>query len=482
MTTPLAAGLLLALSGVEACAAAVALTWLRRGDRSLALFMAAPAGLAFAAALGALLVTGLLALVLAWRLMRSRAGSLAVPLAVNLLSVALVAGLAEVAVRLGTVSTIQGPVFARTVLLPYQWEDVAARGRALLADVEAGRTYLVPDAELGWTIGASRRSTDYNRTGVEELLVQRGAPPPRRSAAADAAIYVSSVEGLRSPRPDLSFASVPARRRIAVVGDSFTFGLEVTYDEAWPAQLERLLGDGVQVLNFGVDGYGVDQAYLRYRRDVEAWKPEIVVLGMIDDDVRRTMCVYAFLCFPGFGMPFGKPRLVADARGLTPLNVPLPPPATLFAKRAITELPGLLFDGAYDPVEWEPHVYHHSYAIRFALSRYRPWSSRRPVVSDDTERVLNGEIARAFIRLARERGARPIVVYFPSRRWPSSGTATPAREALTAAHINFLDMTPCADTVPADARFVALHYSPATNAAIARCLHAALTSAFESHD
>jgi hypothetical protein len=448
MTTPLAAGLLLALYGVEACAAAVALTWLRRGDRSLALFMAAPAGLAFAAALGALLVTGLLALVLAWRLMRSRAGSLAVPLAVNLLSVALVAGLAEVAVRLGTVSTIQGPVFARTVLLPYQWEDVAARGRALLADVEAGRTYLVPDAELGWTIGASRRSTDYNRTGVEELLVQRGAPPPRRSAAADAAIYVSSVEGLRSPRPDLSFASVPARRRIAVVGDSFTFGLEVTYDEAWPAQLERLLGDGVQVLNFGVDGYGVDQAYLRYRRDVEAWKPEIVVLGMIDDDVRRTMCVYAFLCFPGFGMPFGKPRLVADARGLTPLNVPLPPPATLFAKRAITELPGLLFDGAYDPVE----------------------------------RVLNGEIARAFIRLARERGARPIVVYFPSRRWPSSGTATPAREALTAAHINFLDMTPCADTVPADARFVALHYSPATNAAIARCLHAALTSAFESHD
>jgi hypothetical protein len=194
------------------------------------------------------------------------------------------------------------------------------------------------------------------------------------------------------------------------------------------------------------------------------------------------MCVYAFLCFPGFGMPFAKPRLVADARGLTPLNLPLPSPATLFAKRAITELPDLLFDGAYNPVEWERHGYHRSYAIRFALSRYRPWSSRRPAVSDDTERALNGEIARAFIRLAHERGARPIVLYFPSRRWPSSGTATPARDALQAAHINFLDLTPCVETVPPAARFVALHYSPATNAAVARCVHDAITSGFKSHD
>jgi hypothetical protein len=85
------------------------------------------------------------------------------------------------------------------------------------------------------------------------------------------------------------------------VGDSFTFGLEVRYEDTWPRQLERLLGPEFQVLNFGVDGYGVDQAYLRYRRDGLAWRPEIVVLGVIDDDFRRTMCVYAFLCFPGLG-------------------------------------------------------------------------------------------------------------------------------------------------------------------------------------
>ena len=481
MTTPLAARLLLALYLAEACAAAAALTWLRRGDRSLAAFLAGPAGWTFALALGALLASGLLTFMLTRRLAKTHRSALAVPMAVNLLSVALVAGLVETVVRLGTAATIQGPVFAKTVLLPYQWEAVATRSRALLADVDGGRTYLVPDAELGWTIGPSRRSTDYNRRGVEEMFAQRGEPPPRPSAAVDAPIYVSSVEGLRSARPDVSFASVLAQRRIAVVGDSFTFGLEVTYDEAWPAQLERLFGEGVQVLNFGVDGYGVDQAYLRYRRDVPAWKPEIVVLGMIDDDVRRTMCVYAFLCFPGFGMPFGKPRLVEDARGLTPLNLPLPPPASLFARGAITDLPHLVDDGAYNPVEWEHHVYHHSYAIRFALSRYRPWSSPRPMVSATAERTLNAQIARAFIDLAHEHGSRPVIIYFPSRRWPTSSTASPAREALQSGHVNFLDMTKCVDNVAANDRFVALHYSPTTNAAIARCLHEAITSGFESH-
>jgi lysophospholipase L1-like esterase len=70
------------------------------------------------------------------------------------------------------------------------------------------------------------------------------------------------------------FAAVPAKRRIAVVGDSFTFGLEVRYEDTWPYQLERALGPEFRVLNLGVDGYGVDQAFLRYRRDVLAWRPE----------------------------------------------------------------------------------------------------------------------------------------------------------------------------------------------------------------
>ena len=223
------------------------------------------------------------------------------PLVVNLCSVTLVFVVAEATVRALATPDIQGPVVAGTPLLPHSWTDVAARGRAGLEPAAAGQSYLVPDPDLGWTIGPNRQSADYNREGVARFLAQLGLAPAHPAPAdAGGAIYQSSAEGLRSPRAGLSFAAMPAKRRIAVVGDSFTFGLEVRYEDTWPHQLDAR-SVGFQVLNFGVDGYGVDQACLRYRRDGLAWRPEIVVLGVIDDDFRRTMCVYAFSAFPGSG-------------------------------------------------------------------------------------------------------------------------------------------------------------------------------------
>jgi hypothetical protein len=463
---------------VEACALVVALMLHRQGDRPLRAFVAAPAGLVGIAAL-----LGVTAAVVALvygirRLPPPRFRRLAVPLVVNVGSVLLVLGVAEAIVRALAVTTIQGPVVAGTVLLPYRWEEVAARGRAALDPVVAARAYLVHDRDLGWANGPDRRSRDYNRDGVDQLLARLGQPLPRRTA--DDGIYLSSVEGLRSPRPGMSLAAEPARRRIAAVGDSFTFGLEVPYEDTWAHRLEQGLGPGFQVLNFGVDGYGVDQAYLRYRRDVAAWKPEIAILGVIDDDFRRTMCVYGFLCFPGFGMPFAKPRLVLTERGPTPVNLPLPDPARLFATRAITELPFLELDGSYDPAEWRWRPYYHAYAVRLLLSRYRPIAFPRPAVTGEAVRDLNAAIVRSFVTLARERGARPIVAYFPSRVWEPGPRASLAREALEAHRIRYLDLTACVGTVSPDERFVVLHYSARTNAAVAACLGDAIAAGFES--
>jgi hypothetical protein len=58
------------------------------------------------------------------------------------------------------------------------------------------------------------------------------------------------------------------------------------------------LGPQVQVLHFGVDGYGVDQAYLRYQRDVRPWHPDLVILGFINHDLHRSLAVYSFVSFP----------------------------------------------------------------------------------------------------------------------------------------------------------------------------------------
>src|SRR4051812_29307883 len=45
-----------------------------------------------------------------------------------------------------------------------------------------------------------------------------------------------------------------AKKRVACVGDSITQGVGAAKGESYPAQLQKLLGDGWEVLNFGVSG------------------------------------------------------------------------------------------------------------------------------------------------------------------------------------------------------------------------------------
>ncbi|HUM17704.1 MAG TPA: hypothetical protein VL086_18575, partial [Candidatus Nitrosotalea sp.] len=51
---------------------------------------------------------------------------------------------------------------------------------------------------------------------------------------------------------------------------------------------------------------------------------------------------------------------------------------------------------------------------------------------------------------------------------------------LRANGIRHLDLTACVAAVPEPDRFVALHYSPVSNAAVAGCLRDALTRGFRS--
>ena len=91
--------------------------------------------------------------------------------------------------------------------------------------------------------------------------------------------------------------------RIALVGDSFTFGEEVRYEETWAYFLSQYLEGEHQVLNYGIPGYGLDQAYLRYLRDVRPLHADIVVLGVISHDIERTMTVYTSSVFLSGGSP-----------------------------------------------------------------------------------------------------------------------------------------------------------------------------------
>ena len=74
--------------------------------------------------------------------------------------------------------------------------------------------------------------------------------------------------------------------RIAVLGDSFTDNSNVDFDDAFPTVVERELSScggfkkqEVEVLNFGVSGYGTAQSYLLLQQQVLSYAPDLVVLA-----------------------------------------------------------------------------------------------------------------------------------------------------------------------------------------------------------
>jgi lysophospholipase L1-like esterase len=79
--------------------------------------------------------------------------------------------------------------------------------------------------------------------------------------------------------------------RVACIGDSWTFGMNVNQDQTYPARLasliERTPGSKVEVMNFGVLGYSSFQGLELLKRRVLDLHPDVLIIGfgMNDSDV-----------------------------------------------------------------------------------------------------------------------------------------------------------------------------------------------------
>ena len=79
--------------------------------------------------------------------------------------------------------------------------------------------------------------------------------------------------------------ALPKAAEIVAVGDSFTFGDQVDDDQTWPSHLQRLTGR--TVVNGGVVGYSVAQAYLVAVAYIDAFAPQTLIFSLIPEDVAR---------------------------------------------------------------------------------------------------------------------------------------------------------------------------------------------------
>jgi hypothetical protein len=123
--------------------------------------------------------------------------------------------------------------------------------------------------------------------------------------------------GPRTERRDETQTGLgPPEEGIAAFGDSFTFCSEVEDDETWPHYLSGLTG--MRVANFGVIGYGTDQAYLKFRRETARRPVRIALLGINVENIGRIVNTYrGFYCCAGvFNQGFTKPRFVPAGTGL----------------------------------------------------------------------------------------------------------------------------------------------------------------------
>jgi hypothetical protein len=118
-----------------------------------------------------------------------------------------------------------------------------------------------------------------------------------------------SADGVRRQAP---LATPPY---IVAVGDSYTFGDQVSDADTWPARLERELGR--PVVNGGVFGYGLDQIVLRAEQLLERFAPDILIVSLIPDDIRRCEYSYRYAW---------KPYFEAVDDGVVLRNVPVPEP------------------------------------------------------------------------------------------------------------------------------------------------------------
>ncbi len=388
---------------------------------------------------GALLLAGLVvaalgAAPLVGALLHSRR-ALWLAIAANALSILLAFGVAESALRLAVKSSPDGISVAGVPVRP-TWSDVVAQIHAM---PPATQSFFLYDAELGWTVGPGRRSPD--------------------------GLYMSSAEGIRSAVQGVRFRDEKPARRVALIGDSNAMSLEVSFEESWGYHLGRALGSDVQLLNFGVDGYGIDQVYLRYERDVRPFKPSVVVIGFIQHDLLRSMAVYPFVSFgwPGYLV---KPRFDVIDERLAIVNRPLPSPAEIALMASPQALPFIDYDAGFVDQDWSFRFDGGPLLLRLLTSISPRWIRGEPRGNADTE-TLNSRLLNELINAIKRDGAVPVLVYLP--HW--NGDEQLARTTLVRSELPHLDMTECLKRVPEEARRVASgqHYTGRANEALAWC-------------
>lgn len=259
------------------------------------------------------------------------------------------------------------------------------------------------------------------------------APVPGTSSKD--ALFRYNQNGLRSLSPQESVAFRPGAGvlRVALFGDSYTHGGDSGIENTWGYRLReefKSRGINAEVLNFGVSGYGMDQALLRWQKEGYKYAPHIVIFGLQVENIKRNVNLMRYMFHPAAGMLLFKPRFILDHDRLKLVNSPPPPPQRIF---------GILshydswefsrYEYWYDPVKYKDDLWLKSRLISLILYFLDQAKGETHRNGEDPD-LLSLKIIQEFKEEVESRGARFLMVYLPhdsdtksaiiTGRWPSA--------------------------------------------------------------
>ncbi|MBI3307472.1 MAG: SGNH/GDSL hydrolase family protein [Candidatus Omnitrophica bacterium] len=131
----------------------------------------------------------------------------------------------------------------------------------------------------------------------------------------------ANSQGIRSDQ-EYSLEPEAGKIRVAAFGDSYTHGDDVPGADTWEEKLAAM-DPRFEVLNFGVGGYGFDQAFLRYTEDGIRFNPTIVLIGFMSENIHRVVNTFRLFYFPESGFALSKPRFILRGEDLILRENPL---------------------------------------------------------------------------------------------------------------------------------------------------------------
>jgi lysophospholipase L1-like esterase len=127
------------------------------------------------------------------------------------------------------------------------------------------------DGEVGWRMLPEQERWSRERDVPEDINAHgyrdRAWTPPARAGD--------------------GWAQDPALLRVAVLGNSMTYGTSVAIEDTWPRALEDLLDRALAddprdalVMNFAVQGYVLEQMQRVYELDVRPFRPDVLLVPL----------------------------------------------------------------------------------------------------------------------------------------------------------------------------------------------------------